>query len=160
MLNYYHTHLFTLIALVAMAEMGLTSFLINRGNLHDTWFSARYHHLLILALFNSVWTTIFAWTYVIWILNGAMHLFASIAGSALWLLITAILWGTAGGVIATTRGGGDCNGDPPLTRCRQSMTVMALCWTEFGLCLLTLFAACMWVSRSRRDYRGAYYVPA
>jgi len=151
-MTYYHPYLFTLIALVAMAEMGLTSFLLNRGNQHDTWPSPRYHSLLVLFLFNSVWTTIIAWTYVIWIFNGALHLFASVASSAFWLIITAILWGAAAGCMATTRTGGDCNEERPLSRCRQSLTVEALGWTSFGLCLLTLFAACSWVHQSRQEY--------
>lgn len=91
-MNYYHPYLFTLIALVAMAELGLTAFLLNRGNQRDTWISSRYHHVLVLFLFDSVWTTIVAWCYVVWIFNGALHLFASVASSALWLIVTAVLW--------------------------------------------------------------------
>jgi len=31
-------------------------------------------------------------------------------------------------------------------------TVEALAWTEMGLCILTLLAACFWVNRSKRSY--------
>jgi hypothetical protein len=39
-----------------------------------------------------------------------------------------------------------------LCRCRQSLTVEALGWTEFGLSVLTLVATCLWVHGSRRNF--------
>lgn len=33
--------------------------------------------------------------------------------------------------------------------CRQSLTVEALGWTEFGLCVLTMLATCAWVQSQR-----------
>lgn len=85
--------------------------------------------------------------------------------------------GTAAGVMHNTRSGGNCAGrstisrsveslfqaDPDqesaelnymVTRCRQSLTVEALGWTEFGLCVLTMVATCLWVRTSRRRYVG------
>lgn len=41
----YHPFFFLLMALVAMTELGLTSFLINAGNESDNWPSQRYHSL-------------------------------------------------------------------------------------------------------------------
>lgn len=35
-------------ALVAMTELGLTAFLINAGNEHDTWPNPRYHKLYVV----------------------------------------------------------------------------------------------------------------
>lgn len=63
------------------------------------------------------------------------------------------------------RSGGDCSGQPPLSRfvsdrvatskqapehvasprCRQSLTVEALGWTEFALCTVTLIATVVWM---------------
>jgi hypothetical protein len=50
------------------------------------------------------------------------------------------------------RGGGNCDGEAVISRCRETQTVEALAWTEFALCILTLFAACFWVRRSNRSY--------
>lgn len=76
----------------------------------------------------------------------------SIASSAIWLIITAVLWGTAAGLFMNERGGGMCGGEAIISRCRQTQTVEALAWTEFALCVLTLLAACFWVRRSKRSY--------
>ncbi|CCA77367.1 hypothetical protein PIIN_11344 [Serendipita indica DSM 11827] len=82
----------------------------------------------------------------------------SIASSAIWLIITAVLWGVAAGLYKNERGGGMCEGEAAISRCRQTQTVEALAWTEMGLCILTLFAACFWMRRSKRSYRNPYYV--
>lgn len=42
---HYHPFLFALIMLSAMAELGLTSFLIGAGNENGTWPSERYHSM-------------------------------------------------------------------------------------------------------------------
>ena len=42
---HYHPFLFTMMTLSAMAELGLTSFLISAGNENGTWPSPRYHAL-------------------------------------------------------------------------------------------------------------------
>ncbi|KAJ7109718.1 hypothetical protein C8R43DRAFT_1099762 [Mycena crocata] len=152
----YHPFLFTLIALLAMAELGLSAFWVHQVQ-HES--SNRFRSLVILFLFNSVWTTLFAGAYVFWIIDGALHGLASIGSSGIWLTITAILWGVAAGLFH------------PLTcqptysmllrqifRCRETLALEAIGWTEMGLCILTLLAACFWVRSSRRSYRGSYYV--
>ena len=44
---HYHPFLFTMMTLSAMAELGLTSFLISAGNENGTWPSPRYHALWV-----------------------------------------------------------------------------------------------------------------
>lgn len=44
---HYHPFLFALMTLSAMAELGLTAFLISAGNEHHTWPSPRYHSLYV-----------------------------------------------------------------------------------------------------------------
>ncbi|KAF9015223.1 hypothetical protein BDQ17DRAFT_1386000 [Cyathus striatus] len=151
---HYHPALFALMTLSAMAELGLTAFLVSAGNEHKTWPSARYHSLLILFLFNAAWTTLFSATYMLWFVDGSSHLLANIASSVAWLLVTAVLWGTAAGVMHNTRTGGNCAGRATISRCRQSLTVEALGWTEFGLCVLTMMATCLWVCTHRRRTDG------
>lgn len=63
----YHPLLFTLLALLAMAELGLSAFWVHQVQ-HDP--SNRFKSLVILFLFNSVWTTLFAGAYVFWIIDG------------------------------------------------------------------------------------------
>jgi len=174
---HYHPILFVLMSTCAVAEVGLTAFLIEAGNEHHTWPGARYHSLyvvvltkllhllrtnlvysLILFLFNGIWTMLFAMAYVFWIVGGAVHLLASIASSIIWLLITTILWGIASGLMRNTRHGSNCPNAPAISRCRQSLTVEALGWTEFSLCLLTLLATCLWLRTGKRNYRSSYYV--
>lgn len=106
----YHPFLFTLMTLTATAELGLTAFLISAGNEAQTWASPRYHSLsvprrskchprltesrssLILLCFSSAWTLLFSGAYVLWIVDGAVHLLAQVASSVIWLLLTAVLW--------------------------------------------------------------------
>jgi len=76
----------------------------------------------------------------------------SIASSAIWLIVTAVLWGVAAGLYSNVRGGGMCDGEPAISLCRETQTVEALAWTDMALCILTLLAACFWVHSSRRSY--------
>ncbi|KAF5374434.1 hypothetical protein D9615_009041 [Tricholomella constricta] len=112
----YHPALFTVMACSALAELGLTAFLVSAGNEHNTWPSSRYHALLILFLFNAAWTVLFSTAYLLWFVEGASHLLASIASSVVWLLITSVLWGTAAGVMHNTRTGGNCAGRATISR--------------------------------------------
>ncbi|KIM32642.1 hypothetical protein M408DRAFT_312791 [Serendipita vermifera MAFF 305830] len=149
----YHPFLFFLIAAVGAAELGLTAYLVHDyENRASGYPSDRYRSLIIFILFNASWTVLFGFAYLLFIVGGALHALASIASSAIWLIITAILWGVAAGLFRNERGGGMCDGEPVISRCRQVQTVEALAWTEMGLCILTLLAACFWVRRSRRSY--------
>ena len=79
--------------------------------------------------------------------------------------------GAAAGMMHGTRAGGDCNwmsdssgfvnpsspcSQPQdlssLASCRETLTVEAVGWVEFGLCTLTLLATCMWLRTSKRNY--------
>jgi len=153
-----HPYLFSLIALCALAELGLTAFLLNVGNTSHEWASVRYHHLLILFAFNAAWTLLFAAAYVAWTLNGAVHAIASIASSIIWLTATTILWGAASGIMLHTRTGGTCPGKAPISRCRQSLTVMSVGWAEFGLCVCTLIATCWLAKRGDKKPSRESYV--
>lgn len=133
----------------------------------------------------------FGTAYLLWIVDGAVHLLASIASSIIWLGITTALWvsartsdisvvfkrmlsatqGVAAGMMHGTRAGGDCNwisdssgfvnpsspcSQPQdlssVSSCRETLTVEAVGWVEFGLCSLTLLATCMWLRMSKRSY--------
>ncbi|KAF9241357.1 hypothetical protein BU15DRAFT_44916 [Melanogaster broomeanus] len=168
--THYHPILFVLITICAMAELGLAAYLISAGNENHNWPSARYRSLIILFEFNAVWTTLFGTAYLLWIVDGAVHVLASIASSIIWLLITTTLWGVAAGMLYDTRSGSNCNWisdssgfvdpsspcyqpqDLSVSRCRETLTVEAVGWVEFGLCLLTLVATCMWLRTSKRSY--------
>lgn len=147
----YHPFLFTSITMSALAELALTAFLIGKGNENRTWPTNRYHSLLVMFLFNATWTMVFSAGYILWMLDGGSQILASVASSVIWLIITTILWGIAAGVMHNTRGGGDCDLKPIIHRCRQSLTVEALGWTEFGLCTLTLILTCLWIKSN--NYR-------
>ncbi len=107
----------------------------------------------------------FSIAYLLWFFDGASHFLANIASSVVWLLATAILWvglfdfgrytsldwdvqGTGAGIMHGTRTGGNCKGTPTLSKCRQSLTVEALGWTEFGLLACTLLMTLFWVCMS------------
>lgn len=164
----YHPYLFLFITLCAMAELGLTSYLINLGN-QIGFAQASYHSLLVnpplftfLCLtcpplqfdpiplqfgqsqtifsgggsFTSiqVWSIVFGAAYTTWILNGDLHLLASMASSFIWLLVTTVLWvtsflvphrefrangnleGSAAGVLHHIRTGGSCSGHPIISQ--------------------------------------------
>ncbi|KAM5535449.1 hypothetical protein V8D89_010971 [Ganoderma adspersum] len=112
----YHPFLFTLMTLTAAAELGLTAFLISAGNEARSWSSSSYHSLLILLCFSSAWTLLFSTAYVLWMVDGAVHLLAQVASSAFWLLLTSILWGLGAGFMHNARSGGNCAGHPPISR--------------------------------------------
>ena len=109
----YHPFLFTLMTLTAAAELSLTAFLISAGNEARSWTSTNYHSLsvsrhsecrmcltdrhlhqsrLILLCFSAAWTLLFSTAYVLWVVDGAVHLLAQVASSVAWLLLTAMLW--------------------------------------------------------------------
>jgi len=146
---YYHPFLFAMMMLSGIAELGLTSFLISAGNENGTWPTPRYHSLLIMFCFNAAWTTLFSTTYMLWYVDGASHFLANVASSVIWLVVTSALWGTAAGIMHNTRTGGNCPRKSAITRCRQSLTVEALGWAEFGLCTLTMIATCLWILSTR-----------
>ncbi|KAF8574438.1 hypothetical protein K439DRAFT_1649770 [Ramaria rubella] len=158
---FFHQGLFTVISLVAIAELSLTAFLFVKGNEAHEFLSHKYRDLLILFLVSSAWTTFFGLMYAYWIISQALHFLASIATSIWWLCVTAALWGIAAGMFHNTRTGGICDGLPPISRsksiskkrysCRQSLTVEALGWTEFGLCVFTVFATWIWWLRKRHS---------
>ncbi|KAJ7932372.1 hypothetical protein B0H13DRAFT_2227569 [Mycena leptocephala] len=147
--------------LSGVAELGLTIFLVNAGNTHGTWPSPQYHALLLFILFNAIWTVVFAVAYMLWLLDGAKHLLANVASSIFWLSVTVILWVS---LHVSTRGcfcwcvsqhttGGSCPTSPTISRCRQSLTVEALAWLEFGVSASTLFWTCLWVGGTNSGRR-------
>ncbi|KZT02738.1 uncharacterized protein LAESUDRAFT_729988 [Laetiporus sulphureus 93-53] len=150
-----HPYLFTLMTLTAMAELGLTAFLISAGNEIATWATPGYYPLLIMLCFDAAWTVLFAGAYVLWVVDGAVHLLANIASSVIWLLLTSVLWGTGAGLMHRSRAGVNCPERASLSRCRQTVTVEALGWTEFGLCCLTLSATLLWL-KTGLGKRGSY----
>ena len=128
--------------------------------------------------FNAAWTTLFSTTYMLWYVDGASHFLANVASSVFWLIATSALWvrpkpihvhglylmknkkkqkktkknkkkGTAAGIMHNTRTGSNCARRATISRCRQSLTVEALGWTEFGLCALTMLVTCLWVNSNR-----------
>ncbi|KAJ7783820.1 hypothetical protein DFH07DRAFT_205794 [Mycena maculata] len=141
---HYHPFLFTMMILSGVAELGLTAFLVNAGNTHGTWPSPRYHSMLLFILFNATWTVVFAFAYMLWLLDGAKHLLANIASSIFWLSLTATLWGVSAVVFHNTRTGGNCPTSPAISRCRQSLTVEGLAWTEFAISTVALLCTCVW----------------
>ncbi|TFK77074.1 hypothetical protein BDN72DRAFT_830243 [Pluteus cervinus] len=151
--GHYQPFLFAMMTCSAVAELGLTAFLISAGNENHTWPSPRYHSLLIFFLFNAVWTVLFASAYLLWMMGSGSQLLASIASSIFWLLITTLLWGTAAALMLHTRSGGNCARVPTISRCRQSLTVMAIGFTELALCIIALLSTCLWVYSSNRVYK-------
>jgi len=166
-------------ALVATAELGLTAFLISAGNEVATWSTPGYHSLLILLCFEAAWTLVFSTAYMIWVVEGAVRMLASIATSVFWLLLTAVVWGTGAGLIHSNRVSGTCFDRSTLSRfvptsmhihphelrslgdrCGQSVTVEALGWTEFSLSCVTLIATVMWmkIGFGRKRLRGFTFI--
>lgn len=43
-----------------------------------------------------------------------------------------------------------------VSRCKEALSVEAIGWVEFGLCLLTVLATCMWMRTSKRSYVSGY----
>ncbi|KAF9526436.1 hypothetical protein CPB83DRAFT_857805 [Crepidotus variabilis] len=145
----YHPLSFALMMLCGLLELGMTAWLISSGNETHRWTSQRYHSLLILLCFNSSWTTLFSTIYMLAYVDGASHFLANIASSVAWLVITTVLWGAGAGIMHNTRVGGNCPNQPTLSQCRQTLTVEAVGWAEFGLCALTMLLTVMWMVLDR-----------
>ncbi|EAU93007.1 hypothetical protein CC1G_06727 [Coprinopsis cinerea okayama7 len=103
-------------ALLAMAELGLSAYLINEGNEHNSFPSERYQAIIISICFMASWTTLFATTYMLWFFDRAGHLLANVASSVAWLLVTFAMWGVGAGLMHVTRPGGNCARQPTLSR--------------------------------------------
>lgn len=71
----YHPILFFLIAAIAIAELGLTASLIS-GYESTGYPSSRYRSVIILLLFDAIWTTLFGLAYLFFIVGGALHILA------------------------------------------------------------------------------------
>ncbi|KZV95195.1 hypothetical protein EXIGLDRAFT_748248 [Exidia glandulosa HHB12029] len=153
----FHPFLFLLIAMLAIVEVGLNAWFVDHFD-DVGWPTDRFHSLILLFLFTASWTALFALAYVWWIFSGAMHFLASVAGSTLFLVITATLWVVAAALFHDEIMSWDCTGQPIVSMCREAEAIEALGWTEFALCIITILAACFWVHSSRRNYRGSYYV--
>ncbi|KAG8887378.1 hypothetical protein FRB99_004276 [Tulasnella sp. 403] len=161
----YHPFLFFLITAVAAAELGLVAYLIHLFNKNGypygrgTYKPRDFKQRLDFIMFCAVWTTLFGLAYLIFISVGALFFLASIASSAVWLFLTMIFWVIGAALWHQVRWGGNCNGAPSISICRELQTVEALAWTAFGLSVLTLIAA-MFAIRSTRPksgYRGYYH---
>lgn len=132
--------------LTAAAELGLTVFLLTAGSEMRTWAGPKYSSLLTLLCLEAVWTLLFTVGYMFWVIDGGARLLANVASSIIWLLLTAALWGLGAGIMHTTRARSHCSGKLPISKCRESLTVEALGWTEFALCAITLITTIMWMA--------------
>jgi hypothetical protein len=65
--------------------------------------------------------------------------------STCWATSKMKTQGVGAGLMHITREDGDCEGKPTLSRCRQSLTVEALGWTELGVCGCTLLLTLIWI---------------
>ncbi|KIJ37484.1 hypothetical protein M422DRAFT_231894, partial [Sphaerobolus stellatus SS14] len=142
--------LFVLIPLVAVAELVATATLFSQDTKGDHFTSKKYHDLLIVFLTSSVWSLIFGTIYAYWIMYRPFHFLSSLPASMLWLCLTSIFWGTTTGIFRNTRTGGICDGLPSLSRCRESLTVEALGWTEFALCVFTVIVQWIFTTEEPR----------
>ena len=133
--------LFALLAIVALTELGVTAYLVNYYD-RLGYLSWRYRSVIILLLFNSVWTSVFGLAYVCFIASGALNRLARLTASVTWLFITAILWGVAAGLYTSYRDGGWwCWNSPALWFCRRTQAAEGLAWTAFALCIVTMLAS-------------------
>ncbi|KAG8936190.1 hypothetical protein FRC00_009575 [Tulasnella sp. 408] len=148
----YHPILFILLTAVGAAELGLVAYLIHtfdrdgypggRGGYTSDDFKARLDYLM----FCAVWTVFFGLAYVAFIFARAMFFLASIASSALWLLMTIIFWAVGAELWRQVS-------------CRELQTVEALAWTALALAAVTFIVSLFAISSTRRKYgyRGTYY---
>jgi hypothetical protein len=159
-----HPFVFTLLGLVAAADVGLLGYLFNQYD-GQGWFagrdgssSSRVRSVMIFTLFTASWTTLFAFAAVVFVFSGSLSFFASIASSIVWLIITIILWAVSTSLFHNIRDGGDCQGQPIISLCRQLETVEALGWTALGLSAIAILAGCFAYRSHRRVRNGSHRV--
>ncbi|KAI0257638.1 hypothetical protein BJV78DRAFT_1163982 [Lactifluus subvellereus] len=142
--------LFTLAVSSSAVQLGLTAYLIVASSHTGTnqWRGDSYRTLLVLFLFDALWTIL---------LMG--HLLENIFGSIFWIFAAAIVWGSAMGFVHNTKTRKSCRGIPSDIYCSHYLSPESLAWVEFMLCVVTLIIALMWVRASRKGYvtrRGLY----
>jgi uncharacterized BrkB/YihY/UPF0761 family membrane protein len=159
-----HPFVFTLLGLVAAADVGVLGYLFNQ---HDAqgWFSgrdgsssSRVRSIMIFALFTASWTTLFAFAAVVFVFSGSLSFFAGIASSLLWLIITIVFWAVSTSLFHNVRDGGACDGQPIISMCRQLQTVEGLGWTALGLSVIAMVAGCFAYNSHRRTRNGSHRV--
>ncbi|KAF7347809.1 hypothetical protein MVEN_01538400 [Mycena venus] len=144
---HYHPFLFTMMTLTGIAEAGLTTFLVNAGNAHDTWPSPRYHSFLLFILFNAIWTVVFCVAYMLWLVDGS----EALPGEHRQFDILAHCYHSFMGCFCRHLSCHENRGKLPyLADNIKSLTVEALAWAEFGLSTVALFWTCVWVGSSGR----------
>ncbi|KAI0271371.1 hypothetical protein BC834DRAFT_859169 [Gloeopeniophorella convolvens] len=139
--------LFALAVAFAAGELGLTAFLLAGGGT-GPW----YDVLLILLLFDAIWTVLFSSTYVLWSTHGGLHLLADLTSSIFWIFAAAFCWGLVAGFAQSSKAEG-CARHPSSFRCSRRLSIGSLAWIEFALCAMTLALAAMWVRASRKNRR-------
>ena len=136
--------MYCLLTLIAIAEIGVTAFLID----HFTrigYPSSRYRSLTIFLLFNAVWTTLFGLIYIGFVAAGKLRRLARLSASLGWLSITTLLWLIAASLYTDPLRGGRgramCWNLPALDICRETQAAQALAWTAFALCIVTMIVS-------------------
>lgn len=141
------TFFYLLLGLVAAAETGLLGYLVHE--FEDNGYPAgrgsngtpnQMRVLIILLLFTASWTTLFAFVFFCFVARGTFAALAGLGTSLLWLAVTIVLWAVSTTFFHRIRIGGECEGEPTISLCRQLETVEALGWTALGLAGLTLIA--------------------
>jgi hypothetical protein len=144
--------MYGLLTVVALAEVGVTAYLID----HFTavgYPSSRYRSLTIFLLFNACWTSFFGLAYLAFIAAGAFNRLARLTASLAWLSVTSLLWVIAAGLytdpVRGGRGEAMCRGLPALDICRKTQSAQALAWTAFSFCIITMIVSVVSWSSAR-----------
>lgn len=136
--------MYSLLTLIAIAEIGVTAFLIDHFT-RTGYPSSRYRSLTIFLLFNAVWTTLFGLIYIGFVAAGRLKRLARLSASLGWLSITTLLWLIAASLYTDPLRGGRgramCWNLPALDICRETQAAQALAWTAFALCIVTMIVS-------------------
>lgn len=136
--------MYSLLTLIAIAEIGVTAFLIDHFT-RTGYPSSRYRSLTIFLLFNAVWTTLFGILYIAFVAAGRLKHLARLTASLGWLSITTLLWLIAASLYTDPLRGGRgramCWNLPALDICRETQAAQALAWTAFALCIVTMIVS-------------------
>jgi len=136
--------MYSLLTLVALAEVGVTAYLVDHFT-RTGYPTSRYRSLTIFLLFNACWTAFFGLAYIIFVAAGKLKGLARLTASLAWLTITALLWLIAASLYTDPVRGGRgevmCWNLPALDICRKTQAAQALAWTAFAFSIVTMIVS-------------------
>lgn len=126
-----HPIIFGLIALWAIIEGSITSYLVAKFNSNNSYPNNSFRDRLKFAVFVSWWTVVFSIAYLVFFQLGSGGVISSVASHGIWLFVTWVFWLAVAASITSMLGGGKRCSHSDLLYCNQNVAAQAFAWIEW-----------------------------